>query len=311
MRSLSFFVMPGVALAHLREELEIVEGDMRARLMLYRYGQRCGRALVESFGLSCSTLAETKSMIEPLWMEAGLSRLRIESLEETEMVVNLEESVEAKEGNTCDFGRGYLSGIVSQLTGKRFEVDEVECASTGYMACVMQVYEVVDSLKPAKHVEEEAAARKYKLEQGYSYLIKEEIPDQAFDIFIDASRHGVPCLCVTREYPEKLKERYDLKGVPFLWLSMDQERNYSRDPSNIALLYSDMKTFISENKNCVVLLSGLEYLVSQNGFAKVLKLLQHVNDKIAVTESTLIASISPLTLPEADLKMLEKEMRSF
>jgi predicted hydrocarbon binding protein len=309
MRSLPFFVMPGIALAHLREELEIVEGDQRARLMIYRYGQRCGRALVDSFGLSCADLTEVKSIIEPIWMEAGLSRLKIESIEASEMMVNLEDSVESKEGKTCDFGRGYLSGIVSQLMGKRFEVDEVECVSQGYIACVMQVYEVVDVLRASRHTEAESV-RKYNLDRGYSYLIKEEVPDQAFDIFVDAYKHGVPCLCVTREYPEKMKERHNLKGVPFLWLSMDQEKSYSRDPSNIALLYSDLKTFISENKNCAVLLSGLEYLISQNGFQKVLKLLQHINDKIAVTESVLLASISPLTLPEADLKMLEKEMRS-
>jgi predicted hydrocarbon binding protein len=310
MRSLPFFVMPGIALQHLREELEIVEGDQRARLMLYRYGQRCGRALVESFGLSCSDLAEVRSVMEPIWMEAGLSRMRIQSLQESEMVVNLEESVEAKEGKSCDFSRGYLSGIVSQLTSKRYEVDEVECISSGYLMCVMQAYEVVDVLKPNAHRETESV-RKYNLESGYSYLIKEEIPDQAHDIFVDASRHGVPCLCVTREYPEKLKEKLDLKGVPFLWLSMDQEKSYARDPTNIPLLYSDMKTFISENSKCMVLLSGLEYLISQNGFAKILKLVQHVNDRVAVTESVLVASISPLTLPESELKMLEKEMRSF
>lgn len=310
MRSLPFFVMPGIALAHLREELEIVEGDQRARLMLYRYGQRCGRALVESFGLSCASLAEVKSVIEPVWMEAGLSRMKIESVEEGQMVVNLEESIEAKDGKSCDFSRGYLSGIVSQLIGQRYEVDEVECASAGYMACVMQAYEVVDVLKPGAHTESEVA-RKYNLETGYSYLIKEEIPDQAFDIFTDAMKHGTPCLCVTREYPEKVKDRHDLKGVPFLWLSMDQEKNYARDPANIALLYSDIKTFVTENKGCMVLFSGLEYLISQNGFPKVLKLLQHVNDKIAVTDSVLIASLSPLTLPENELKMLEKEMRTF
>lgn len=310
MRSLPFFVMPGIALAHLREELEIVEGDARARHMLYRYGQRCGRALVESFGLSCDSLSEIKSVIEPIWMEAGLSRIRIESLEESEMIVNLEESVEAKEGKTCDFARGYLSGIVSQLLRERFEVDEVECSSQGYMACVMQVYEVVDLLRPGKPKEAEDL-RKYSLEHGYSYVIKEEIPDQSFDIFKDASKHGVACLCVTREYPEKVKDRYDIKATPFLWLSMDQEKPYARDPTNLALLYSDIKTFISENKGCMVLLSGLEYLISQNDFAKVLKLLQHINDKIAVTDSVLLVPISPLTLPESQLKLLEKEMRSF
>jgi hypothetical protein len=226
------------------------------------------------------------------------------------MIVNLEDSVEAKEGKSCEFARGYLSGIVSELTSKRFEADEVECLSTGYLACVMQVYEVVDTLHPVTHTDLETV-RKYNLEIGYSYLIKEEIPDQAFDIFVDAAKHGVPSLCVTREYPEKVKERWDLKGTPFLWLSMDQEKAYSRDPSNLALLYSDLKIFITENRSCMVLLSGIEYLISQNGFAKVLKLLQHLNDKIAVTDSSMLVPISPLTLHEPELKMLEKELRSF
>ena len=310
MHQLPFFVMPGIALAHLREELEIVEGDQRARLMLYRYGQRCGKALVENFGLSCSDLQEVKSVIEPVWMEAGLSRLRVESMEESEIIVNLEESVEAKEGNTCDFARGYLSGMISQLTGKRFEVDEVECASGGYISCVMQAYEVLDVLKPSR-LQETEALRKYNLEGGYSYLIKEEIPDQAFDIFVDSVKHAVPCLCVSREYPEKVKDKHEVKTVPFLWLSMDQEKTYSRDPSNLALLYSDIKTFISDNKGCMVLLLGLEYLVSQNGFPKVLKLIQHINDKVAVTDSILVLSVSPMTMTEQDLKMLEKEMRAF
>jgi predicted hydrocarbon binding protein len=309
-RTIPFFVMPGVALSHLREELEITEGDQRAKLMLYRYGQRCGRALVESYGLECSSLNEVKSIIGPVWMEAGLSRIRVEASEETEMMVNLEDSLEAKEGNTCDFARGYLSGITSELTDKRFEVDEIECASRGYLSCVLQVYEVVDNLKPGRHRELETA-RKYTLESGYSYLIKEETPDQSYDIFVDAAKHGVPSLCVTREYPEKVKEVHGLVGTPFLWLSMDQEKSYSRDPSNLALVYSDIKTFITENPGCIVLLSGLEYLTSQNGFTKVLKLLQHINDKIAVTDSTLLVPISPLTLLEQDLKMLEKELRSF
>lgn len=310
MRQIPFFVMPGIALSHLREELEIVEGEHKAKLMLYRYGQRCGRALVQSYGLTCGSMADVKSMIEPIWMEAGLSRLTVESADEADIVVNLQESVEAKEGKTCDFARGYLSGIVSELTTKRFEVDEVECASDGYLACVMQAYEVADNLR-ASNREELETARKYNLETGYSYLIKEEIPDQAFDIFVDAARHGVPSLCVTREYPEKVKERYSMKGIPFLWLSMDQEKPYSREPSNLALLYSDMKTFISDNGGCFVLLSGIEYLVSQNGFAKVLKLVQHLNDKVAVTDSTLLVPISPLTISEPELKLLEKEMRSF
>ena len=303
--------MPGIALSHLREELEIVEGEHRAKLMLYRYGQRCGRALVQSYGLSRGSISEVRAVIEPIWMEAGLSRMKVESAEDADMVVNLQESVEAKEGKTCDFARGYLSGIVSELTGKRFEVDEVECAcSEGDLACISQAYEVVDTLKPSNK-EEVETARKYNLESGYSYLIKGRSPTRPSNISLTPRSTGYRACASRGSTREGQGTDSGLKGIPFLWLSMDQEKDYSREPSNMALLYSDMKMFITANRGCVVLLSGVEYLVSQNGFAKVLKLLQHLNDKVAVTDSTLIVPVSPLTMAEPELKMLEKEMRSF
>lgn len=310
MKQLPFFVMPGSALSDLREEMEIIEGERRSKLIIYRYGQRCGRGLVEHMGVEAENNEEVGSILPALWMETGLSRLAIDSRTDSEIVVHMEESIEGQEGRQCDFARGYLSGIVSALLGRRFEADEVECVSEGYPVCVVQLYDVPDILKQQRLIFSNEQP-KYELERGYSYLIREENQDQAIDVFVDAVHHGYSGLCITREFPDKVRERYSLDGIPLLWLSSDQMHDFSREPMNIPLLYGDIKTFITENSDPIVLLSGLEYLISQNGFPKVLKFIQLVDDKIAIANAVLIAPISPLTLREQDLKMLEKEMRVY
>jgi len=309
-QQLPFFVMPGTALSDLREEMEIIEGERRAKLIIYRYGQRCGKGLVKHMDIRAESMEDAKSILPALWMETGLSRIHLESDSENEIVLRLEESIEGLEGRHCDFARGYLSGIMTALIDKRYEADEIECVSEGYPHCVIQLYDVPDILKPQRLIFSDDLP-KYDLERGYSYLIKEESQNQAIDVFVDAVHHGWSGLCISREYPEKLKDKFDLDGIPILWLSSDQIHDYSREPINIPLLYSDIKTFVLENPDPIVLLSGLEYLISQNGFPQILKFIQLIDDKLAITNAVLIAPISPLTLKEQDLKLLEKEMRVY
>ena len=310
MKQLPFFVMPGSALADLREEMEIIEGERRAKLIIYRYGQRCGKGLVEHMDLDAEDLEDAKSILPALWMETGLSRLTMESDSDSELIVHLEESIEGQDGHRCDFARGYLSGIMTALLSTRFEADEIECISEGYPVCVIQIYEIPDLLKPQRIVIS-SEQPKYELEKGYSYLIEEEKQDQAMDVFVDAVHHGSSGLCITREYPEKIRESNELVGVPFLWLSSDQTHDFSREPMNLPLLYADLKTFITENPDPIVLISGLEYLISQNSFPKILKFIQLIDEKVAIANAVLVAPISPLTLRAQELKLLEKEMRVF
>ena len=55
-------------------------------------------------------------------------------------------------------------------------------------------------------------------------------------------------------------------------------------------------------------LQGLEYLIVQNNYHSALKFLQLVRDQIAIYDSVMIATISPSTLSEKDLKLIEREM---
>ena len=57
------------------------------------------------------------------------------------------------------------------------------------------------------------------------------------------------------------------------------------------------------------MLSGLEYLITQNNYSSVLKLIQLLNEQIAIRDSILIVPISPHTLEQKDLKLIERELR--
>jgi len=169
-------------------------------------------------------------------------------------------------------------------------------------------------LEPQKIISEEEIAidrgQKYSLEPGYSYLIKEEKPFVAFDIFVDQVTHGNRGLCITRQHPSKVRVNYGLKRTPILWFSQTGAEN-SIDPSNISKLVHTIRNFVKENKGSVVLLDGVEYLKLQNDFNLVMKYLNMINDIIMAEEAKLILPINPKTLTENEMAYMEREMKVF
>ncbi|HDN82068.1 MAG: DUF835 domain-containing protein [Methanomicrobia archaeon] len=169
-------------------------------------------------------------------------------------------------------------------------------------------------LEPQKIISEEEIAidrgQKYSLEPGYSYLIKEEKPFVAFDIFVDQVTHGNRGLCITRQHPSKVRVNYGLKRTPILWFSQTGAEN-SIDPSNISKLVHTIRNFVKENKGSVVLLDGVEYLKLQNDFNLVMKYLNMINDIIMAEEAKLILPVNPKTLTENEIAYMEREMKVF
>jgi len=304
-----FFVMPGQAIMDLREELELIEGE-EAGETLQRYGFRAGMGLVKSLGVEASDFEQFAEILPQLWAETGLSRIIEEHITDKEITITFEESIEAAHGRKCDFTRGYLSGIVSTLLKKKYDAVEKECASQGRTNCVHVLSPAKEIVKPAAK-ETSAAGMKFELELGYSYLLETEDPSIAYNVFLDQITHGRPGMCIIREYPEKLRARYDLGDSTVLWLSYDRDINYAREPTNVPLIYSEVKNFLDSVDHGVVLLSGIEYMVSQSTFTKVLKFIQLLNENVAVRNSLLLVPVSPQALTQRDVKMLERELRVF
>jgi predicted hydrocarbon binding protein len=299
-----FFIMPGSALLDLREELELIE-DKAASDTLERYGYRAGVGLIKTLKVKADDLQQLGDMLPQIWMETGLSRINHLEISEAEIKAGFEESLEAAHGRKCDFTRGYLAGIVSTLTGRRYQATEIECASTGAKQCIHVLRPMEEQASP-KAVE---GKPKHDLERGYSYLIESEDPYAGFDVFVDHMEHGAQGMCIVREYPEKLSKRFELRSTPFIWLSYERDIKYAREPTNIPLIYSEVKNFLDNAQGGILLISGLEYLITQNNFIKVLKFIQLLNENVAIKDALLLLSVSPQALNSRDIKILERELR--
>jgi predicted hydrocarbon binding protein len=302
-----FFVMPASALKDLREELDLLDGTTSGETM-ERYGYRAGVGLLKTLGIGSRDLKQAEDVMTQIWSETGLSRMHIDIITESEIVATFQESLEAEFGSRCDFTRGYLAGVVSALLGRKYESTEVSCISEGAERCVHVLTPAASYNSPVPMLIRPKTERKLSLEYGNSYLIEVSDPSIAYDLFIDQISDGHQGMVMAREYPDKVRKRWGLDQVPYLWLSYEKEKKYAREPTNVPLIYSEIKNFLEASPNPVVLISGMEYLISQNNFPKILKLIQLLNDIVAVSEGILLLPVSAETLNQKDVRLLEREL---
>ncbi|MFP3871345.1 MAG: DUF835 domain-containing protein [Candidatus Natronoplasma sp.] len=150
--------------------------------------------------------------------------------------------------------------------------------------------------------------------KGSTNLLKIETLPPAYSLFkklIKKTKRGV---CVTREYPEKVKKKYGLKEIQnrggqvlsLIWLS-NIDREESVKPKDLEGMSLRLESFISDGEG-VILLNGLEYLVSNNSFKTVFHLIQSLKDQVAVGQSILLITVSPDTFTKSQMNQLEREV---
>ena len=137
--STAFFIMPAEALLTLREELSPLASELAIRAILFRYGFRSGEACMQRIGINVKE-GKLLEILPDLWDEIGLGRLSLTKSSKKGFALHLNESIEANAIGevgqaSCDFTRGYLAGIVSSLSGKRYHCKEEICISRGDTHC--------------------------------------------------------------------------------------------------------------------------------------------------------------------------------
>ncbi len=149
---------------------------------------------------------------------------------------------------------------------------------------------------------------KYRIAPGESYLIESTKISEAFEIFVDAVTHGIQGFSICRRHPKKVRKEYGLQKTPILWLSTI-ETEESVDPKDLAKINHMFNEFLKRATDSVLLLEGIEYLVIQNSFEKVVKALHSLNDYVIISNSRLLLPVNPRTLSEKELSLLEKEFQ--
>ena len=146
------------------------------------------------------------------------------------------------------------------------------------------------------------------LPSGSYLLFEEEKADGMYETLLSQVSNGVEGLIITRTYPEDLREKYGLKRTPVIWLS-SQPGQDRVDPTNLSILEHTIIEFLKVGHNTVVAIDGLEYLISNNGATKVLRMLYGLRDEILMNESRMIVTIDPAVLDERELAFFERDFK--
>lgn len=205
----------------------------------------------------------------------------------------------------------YEAGYTSAQTFKTATVEDLvkvkgvsETLAAKLMDTFMSEPEPVRRAPPAAG---KTAAAISDLERSFSYLVEEDKPETSYNLFVRTLEKGMKGYCVTRNYPAKIRSRFDLKDTPVIWLSNVGRDNAIR-PKDLEKLSVSLEQFLSQPGGGIVLLDGLEYLITNNNFITVLRLIQSLRDQVAINQSILLMAVNRSTLESHQLNLLEREV---
>jgi len=171
----------------------------------------------------------------------------------------------------------------------------------------IQGLRIIPLLEKAENTEPE-----YHLDTGQIYIFDKNNDRNVYmDIFADQVKHNIQGLCITRQHPQKIRDQYHLEKTPIIWL-MGGECITGENcikPDNLSSLGSTISKFLTEARDGLVLLDGLEYLMTRNGFDSMIKFIQYMNDKVMQSNSRIILCLDSLSLDKKQYHQLTSEMR--
>lgn len=142
---------------------------------------------------------------------------------------------------------------------------------------------------------------------GTFFLVEERTPEFAYEMFNSSVADGKPGLVITRDLPLDIRRKYSLLDVPMVWLT-HLVGNDHINPTSIGLLLSRITSFIDRNQQGIVLLDGVEYLISQNSYDRILQFIHQVRDMVLVGGGTMIMPLDTRVLEEKQLALLERNL---
>ena len=153
-----------------------------------------------------------------------------------------------------------------------------------------------------------ASGEHFPIERGFIYLVKEKRPNIAFAVFNEAVSHGAKGMLVVREHPNRLRQTHSFNATKILWLTRRVGVDHI-DPTELSLLSLEITKFVGTAQKSVVLLEGIEYIITQNDFESVLRFVNHLHDFVLAHDSAVIIVIDPRVLSTRELALLERSGR--
>jgi len=154
---------------------------------------------------------------------------------------------------------------------------------------------------------QDGSAKRFQIRRGFAYVIKERKPVRSFEIFVDQVTHDIEGLCVTRQHPGTIRHHWGLEKTPIIWLSNKVGRVYV-NPTSIGILSDTVVRFVEKSGDGIVLIDGIEFLMINNDFEKVLRMIHHITEAVMEYKSRLLISVDPRALDMRQMALLERNM---
>lgn len=156
------------------------------------------------------------------------------------------------------------------------------------------------------------APRSCDLAPGRTYIVEEPSRKASFDLFVELTSSPSPDgtkrvgLIVSRLHPDMIRQDYSVEDARIYWLAA-RAGDAVISPNTLGVLASTLARFADENPGAVMLLDGLEYLISNNDFDKVMRMIDQVSDHVSQSRSNLIVPVDKRALSARELATLERK----
>ena len=174
-----------------------------------------------------------------------------------------------------------------------------------YSGAITFITDITEQKKMQKRMRD-LAYQMNGLTPGESYLCDSH--DQAFKAYADITFHNTPGLCIVREDPEKLAKQYGIKLEEMLLLASRPLKGFDALPDIQAISLAISK-FLKANNSGIVLLDGIEYLLSTAGFQAIYSFIQEKHFDFLEKGASLIMPVNLISFTEREKALLTSELK--
>lgn len=148
-----------------------------------------------------------------------------------------------------------------------------------------------------------------KLRRGHSYLVREESTTQTTRMLVEHISDRHKGLLFTRAQPTRAMGNRALPNTPIVWMTNTETGEPTVKPHDLAGITHKVRDFIADNQESIIVIQRLDYLMTENDFVSVLRMIHTLNDIIFESRATLLVGIDPSTVSAIELTRLRKELR--
>jgi hypothetical protein len=194
--------------------------------------------------------------------------------------------------------------------------------------------------KPAPEARSSGTKASYKLLHRHVYLVEEERPDFSFKLFanilkgrcfdcenddsftcesLECQTCKLPCPCrgcrkyasrtqgliITRQHPSDVRTKHFIQTTPIVWLST-VSGSENMDPAKLNMITDFIVGYVEKSQNGVVLVDGIEYMITSNDYQKVLRAVDRWTESAMTSNSRVIITIDPRAFDIKELALMEK-----